>query len=214
MSHDKARARMIETQLAARGVHDARVLAAMAEVPREAFVGEGLEDSAYQDNPLPIGEGQTISQPFIVATMAQAAQLQPEDRVLEIGAGSGYAAAVLSRLARHVFAIERLDGLSRKARAHWQSQGYGNITLKTGDGSLGWPEEAPFDAILVAAGVPSLPDALSHQLTIGGRLIVPVGGPSEQRLLRIRRRGADAFQQEDLGGVRFVPLIGAQGWQV
>jgi protein-L-isoaspartate(D-aspartate) O-methyltransferase len=212
MAFEKARERMITAQLGRRGVRDARVLDAMAGVPREAFVSAGTEEFAYEDRPLPIGEGQTISQPYIVAAIAEAAELKPTDRVLEVGAGSGYAAAILSRLASQVFAIERHASLTEAARARCHALGYHNITLKTGDGSTGWPEEAPFDAILVAAGAPKPPEALRRQLKIGGRLIVPVGEVDEQRLLRIRRTDEEGFQEDDLGGVRFVPLIGAQGW--
>jgi protein-L-isoaspartate(D-aspartate) O-methyltransferase len=212
MAFEKARERMITAQLRRRGVRDARVLDAMANVPREAFVSAGTEEFAYEDGPLPIGEGQTISQPYIVAAMAEAAELEPGDRVLEVGAGSGYAAAIFSRLAGHVFAVERHASLTEAARARCRALGYHNITLKTGDGSIGWLEEAPFDAILVAAGVPKPPGALKQQLKIGGRLIVPVGERDEQRLLRIRRTGEETFQEDDLGGVRFVPLIGVQGW--
>lgn len=212
MTFEKARKHMVKTQIARRGVRDEKILAAMGSVPREAFVTAQLGEFAYQDRPLPIGEGQTISQPYIVAAMIQAAQLLPEDRVLDVGAGSGYAAAVISRLVRRVLAIERLEALAAAADARCRTLGYDNVAFKTGDGSLGWPDEAPFDAILAAAGVPQPPEALKHQLKIGGRLIVPVGGASEQRLLRIRRMGEEEFQENDLGAVRFVPLIGAQGW--
>jgi protein-L-isoaspartate(D-aspartate) O-methyltransferase len=212
MAFEKDREKMVTAQLAGRGLRDARVLGAMASVPRETFVDARLGESAYQDNPLPIGEGQTISQPYIVAMMAAAAELGPGDRVLEVGAGSGYAAAVFCRLADQVFAIERHASLTEAARARCRTLGYHNITFKTGDGSTGWPEQAPFDAILVAASVPQPPDALKRQLKLGGRLIVPVGEMDEQRLLRIRRTGEEKFQEDDLGGVRFVPLIGAQGW--
>ena len=212
MAFGKIRKRMVTAQLERRGVRDPRVLEAMGRVPREAFVGAGMEDFAYQDSALPIGEGQTISQPYIVAVMTEAAQLLPGDRVLEVGAGSGYAAAILSRLAGRVFAIERHSALTEAAHERCRKLGYDNITFKTGDGSTGWPEEAPFDAILVAAGVPAPPEALRQQLKIGGRLIVPVGDADEQRLIRITRIAGEAFEEGDLGGVRFVPLIGAQGW--
>ncbi len=212
MAFEQARKRMVAAQLARRGVRDARVLEAMGSVPREAFVSAETEDFAYEDGPLPIGEGQTISQPFIVAAMAEAAELKPEDRVLEVGAGSGYACAIYSRLAGQIFAIERHASLSEAARERCRALGYDNITLKTGDGSTGWPEEAPFDAILVAAGVPEPPEALKRQLKIGGRLIVPVGDADEQQLVRITRTGEEEFRQDDLGGVRFVPLIGTEAW--
>jgi protein-L-isoaspartate(D-aspartate) O-methyltransferase len=212
MAFGKIRQRMVTAQLKHRGVHDPRVLDAMGRVPREAFVSAEMEEFAYQDSALPIGEGQTISQPYIVAAMAEAAQLLPGDRVLEVGAGSGYAAAILSRLAGQVFAIERHSALTEAARERCRKLGYDNITLKTSDGSIGWPEEAPFDAILVAAGALQPPPALKRQLKICGRLIVPVGEIDEQRLLRMTRTGEERFEEEDLGGVRFVPLIGAQGW--
>jgi protein-L-isoaspartate(D-aspartate) O-methyltransferase len=211
MAFEKARERMV-AQLDRRGVRDARVLGAMASVPREAFVSAGTEEFAYADSPLPIGEGQTISQPYIVAAMAEAAELEPADRVLEVGAGSGYAAAIFSKLSGQVFAIERHANLTDAAREVCHALSYHNITLKTGDGSIGWLEQAPFDAILVAAGVPKPPEALKRQLKIGGRLIVPVGEADEQRLFRVRRTGEEKFLEDDLGGVRFVPLIGAQGW--
>lgn len=212
MAFGQARKKMVTSQIAGRGVRDARVLDAMASIPREAFVTAGMEEFAYEDNALPIGEGQTISQPYIVAAMAEAAELKPEDRVLEVGAGSGYAAAIFSRLAGKVFSIERLPALAEAARERVRALGYDNVTLRTGDGSTGWPEEAPFDAILVAAGVPCPPEALRRQLKIGGRLILPVGEAHEQRLIRITRKGEEDFQADDLGGVRFVPLIGAEGW--
>ncbi|KQK31886.1 protein-L-isoaspartate O-methyltransferase [Bosea thiooxidans] len=204
---------MVEFQLVGRGIRDARVLAAMRQVPREAFVASGLADLAYEDAPLPIAEGQTISQPFIVALMAEAAEIKARDRVLEVGTGSGYAAAVISRIAAKVFTIERYPALAQGAEARLREFGYDNIAVRTGDGTLGWPEEAPFDAILVTAGGPDAPPALKRQLAIGGRLIVPVGpGEREQRLLKLVRRGDDAFERKDLGGVLFVPLIGEQGW--
>ena len=212
MTFEQGRKRMVTTQLARRAVRDIRVLDAMGSVPREVFVTAGMEGLAYEDNPLPIGEGQTLSQPYIVAAMAEAARLDPADRVLEVGAGSGYAAAVFSRLAGQIFAVERHTRLTEAARERCRALGYLNVTFKTGDGSVGWPEAAPFDAILVAAGMPKPPEALKQQLKMGGRLIVPVGEMDEQRLIRITRTAEEAFEEDDLGGVRFVPLIGAQGW--
>jgi protein-L-isoaspartate(D-aspartate) O-methyltransferase len=210
---EDARRRMVERQIAGRGVRDKSVLDAMRAVPREAFVREGLEEFAYDDAPLPIAAGQTISQPYIVAHMIAEADLRPGDKVLEVGAGSGYAAAVLSRIAGQVFAIERHDELSRAAAARLDRLGYDNVQIRTGDGTLGWPDEAPFDVVLVAAGGPAVPQALKEQLDIGGRLIMPVGpGRDDQRLVRIVRRDATHFEEQDLGGVRFVPLIGQQGW--
>jgi protein-L-isoaspartate(D-aspartate) O-methyltransferase len=209
----RARDRMVDVHLAGRDIRDRRVLDAMRTVPREAFVDAGMQEFAYEDSPLPIGEGQTISQPYIVALMLQAAELEAGDTVLEVGAGSGYAAAVMSRVAGHVHAIERHAALATGAKQRIDALGYDNIQLRTGDGSEGWPEAAPFDAILVAAGAPEPPRALREQLAIGGRLVVPVGEDGgEQRLRCIVRTGADTYEDSDLGGVRFVPLVGAQGW--
>lgn len=208
-----ARHRMVEAHIARRGVRDERVLAALRRVARESFVDEGFEEFAYEDSPLPIGSGQTISQPFVVARMAEAAEIEPSDRVLEIGTGSGYAAAVLAELASEVFTMERHGDLARQAEKRLHRSGYSNVTVKVGDGTLGWPEKAPFDAIVVAAGGPSVPVTLQEQLDIGGRLVIPFGELlGEQRLLRITRMSATKFEEEDLGGVMFVPLVGAEGW--
>ena len=208
-----ARERMVDRQVARRGVRDDHVLDAMRAVPREAFVPEGLQEFAYDDAPLPIEAGQTISQPYIVGLMIQAAGIRPGDRVLEIGAGSGYAAAVMSRIADRVFAIERHDALTELARERLQRLGYDNVELRTGDGTRGWAEAGPFDAILAAAGGPAIPQALKDQLDLGGRLVMPVGATQdEQRLVRVTRISASHFEEDDLGGVRFVPLIGEQGW--
>lgn len=204
---------MIDRQLAARGVRDSHVLGAMRQVPREAFVPEGLQEFAYEDTPLPIEAGQTISQPFIVAAMIEAAEIRPGDHVLEVGAGSGYAAAVMSRIAAHVYAVERHEALSRAAAERMRRLGYDNVEVRTGDGTLGWPEAAPFDAILVAAGGPAIPETLKDQLDIGGRLVVPLGETQqEQRLVKVTRTAATHFEEEDLGAVTFVPLIGQHGW--
>ncbi len=208
-----ARQRMVETQIAGRGVTDASVLAAMRIVPREAFVPAPFADRANEDGPLPIGEGQTISQPFVVGLMLEAARLAGGDRLLEVGSGSGYAAAVASRLCREVFAIERHAVLADGAARRWTDLGYGNIRQRIGDGTLGWPEEAPFNAIVVSAGGPSVPPALTGQLAPGGRLVIPVGGRGHQTLVRVTRMGAVTFEQETLQDVTFVPLVGEQGWR-
>ncbi|MER8436042.1 protein-L-isoaspartate(D-aspartate) O-methyltransferase [Mesorhizobium sp. M1312] len=208
-----ARDRMVEVQLSRRGIHDREVLAAMREVPREAFVAPGFEEFAYEDGPLPIAEGQTISQPYIVALMIEMAEIGPGDHVLEVGTGSGYAAAVMSRIVERVYTIERHAGLAETARQRFEELGYDNIEVRTGDGTKGWPDAAPFDAILVAAGGPGAPLALQEQLDVGGRLVIPVGDePHDQRLLKVTRTGAATYSEEDFGGVRFVPLIGEQGW--
>lgn len=207
------RERMVDTQIARRGIRDRHVLDAMRSVPREAFVDPGYEEFAYEDSPLPIDEHQTISQPYIVAMMAAAANVEPGDHVLEVGAGSGYAAAVLSRIAAQVDAIERHPSLAERARQRLRKLGYDNVSIHTGDGTLGWPAAAPYDAILVAAGGPEVPPALKQQLAIGGRLIIPVGDAERyQHLLRITRVAGEDFELEDLGPVRFVPLIGKEGW--
>lgn len=207
------RAAMVERQIARRGVRDRRLLEAMRMVPREVFVDPGMEEFAYEDGPLPIGEGQTISQPYIVAMMIEAAGVRPESRVLEIGAGSGYAAAILSRIAASVYAIERHDGLTKKARERLDWLGFDNVTLRTGDGTRGWAEASPFDAILVAAGAPTAPETLKRQLAVGGSLVIPVQhGDVHQTLTRIRRTAEETWEQDELGAVRFVPLIGAEGY--
>jgi protein-L-isoaspartate(D-aspartate) O-methyltransferase len=210
---EHARSAMIERQIVRRGIRDAGVLRAMGEVPREDFVPEDLREFAYEDRPLPIEAGQTISQPYIVALMIAAAEVGPGDRVLEIGAGSGYAAAVISRIAAKVYAVERHGELTRLAERRLARLGYDNVELRTGDGTHGWTGAAPFDAILAAAGGPAVPQALKEQLDIGGRLVMPVGdSPREQRLIKVVRRGAAHFEEEDLGAVTFVPLIGEHGW--
>lgn len=205
---------MIDYQLAARGLHDQSVLDAVNAVPREEFVPTDLVEFAYSDSPLPIAASQTISQPYIVALMTAALELKPDDRVLEVGAGSGYAAAVLAEIAADVYTIERHKILADTARSRLEQLGYGNIQVLFGDGTLGWPEHAPFDAIVVAAGGPDVPEHLKKQLAIGGRLVIPVGSSLHtQKLLRVRRISENEYQEEDLGGVRFVPLIGAAGWE-
>jgi protein-L-isoaspartate(D-aspartate) O-methyltransferase len=212
MDFAQQRRNMVELQLVARGISDEAVLKAFQDVPREAFLPAELREFAYQDSPLPIGEDQTISQPYIVAFALQALALQGGERVLEIGTGCGYAAAILSRVAEHVYSVERLDPLLKMARATLNELGYRNVTLLQGDGSLGWAEHAPYDAIVVAAGGPEVPAALLSQLAIGGRLVMPVGPEMEQTLVLVTRDGTNEFRRETLTHVRFVPLIGAQGW--
>ena len=202
---------MVERQIRRRGIDSPSVLTAFRAVPREAFVPEAMREFAYEDGPLPIGEGQTISQPYIVALMIDAAEIPPGGRVLEVGAGSGYAAAVMSRIAGEVFAIERHEPLAQQAAERIDRLGYDNVAIICGDGSLGLPDEAPFDAILVAAGGDKVPEPLKRQLRLGGRLVVPVGGENLQSLLCVTRTGENAWAEQDLGGVRFVPLIGAHG---
>jgi protein-L-isoaspartate(D-aspartate) O-methyltransferase len=207
------RERMVERQIVARGVNDARVLDAMRQVPREGFVASGFEEFAYEDSPLPIAAGQTISQPYMVALMIEAAEVKSGDRVLEIGTGSGYAAAVLSRIAAEVYTVERHGALAQTAKRRFARLDYRNIEVRHGDGTLGWPEAAPFDAIIVTAGGPEIPESLRLQLKIGGRLVIPIGSlTDEQRLVKVVRDGEHAFHEEDLGPVRFVPLIGEHGW--
>ncbi len=204
---------MVRRQIAGRGIADRRVLAAMEKVPREAFLAEAMQEFAYEDTPLPIEEGQTISQPYIVARMAEAADVGPGDRVLEIGAGSGYAAAVLGELAGRVFTIERHPALADLARARLRQLGYDNVEVRTGDGTLGWPEQAPFDAIIATASGPRVPEAWRAQLAVEGRLVMPVGEtPTHQRLIRLTRTGPETWHEEEIEEVRFVPLIGEQGW--
>ncbi|MEE9493533.1 MAG: protein-L-isoaspartate(D-aspartate) O-methyltransferase [Gammaproteobacteria bacterium] len=208
------RQQMIEYQLAARGLHDQTVLNAVNAVPREEFVPADLVEFAYNDSPLPIAARQTISQPYVVALMTAALEVKPEDRVLEVGTGSGYAAAVLAEIAKQVYTIERHKILADTARTRLEELGYNNTQVLYGDGTLGWPEYAPFDAIIVAAGGPEVPATLKQQLAIGGRLVIPVGSTLHtQKLLRVWRISDTEYQEEDLGSVRFVPLVGAAGWE-
>lgn len=205
---------MVDRQIAGRGIRSAPLLAAMRDVPREAFVPDAMRPHAYEDGPLPIEAGQTISQPYIVALMIEAAGVAPGSHVLEIGAGSGYAAAVLGRIAASVIAVERQAALAALAAARMERLGYANVRIVQGDGSAGWPEGAPYDAILAAASGSHVPDALRRQLAIGGVLVMPVGAPgASQSLVKVSRLAEETFEQEDLGPVRFVPLIGAQGWR-
>ncbi len=205
--------RMLADHLAGRGIRDGAVLKAMREVPRESFLPPEMAFLAYEDGPLPIQEGQTISQPYIVAYMIEALELGGTERVLEIGTGSGYAAAVVSLCAAEVFTVERLSYLAHSAEQRLRELGYRNVTVHLGDGTLGWPEHAPYDGIVVTAGAPEVPDALLEQLAPGGRLVIPVGrSPHLQELVRVRRLAGGELRYEELCGVRFVPLIGAEGW--
>ena len=213
-SIDTSRQTMVDRHLAARGIRSSSVLEAMRRVPREAFIAPSLQEFAYEDSPLPIEENQTISQPYIVAYMLEALDLDRNDRVLEVGTGSGYAAAVLAELAASVHTIEHYPSLARSARDRLEALGYDNVTVIEGDGTRGYPEAAPFDAIIVAAGGPRVPETLRNQLARGGRLIIPVGPQTDlQKLKRITRVDDDRFEEEELASVRFVPLIGAHGWQ-
>lgn len=208
-----ARQRMVEEQIAARGIRSEAVLDAMRQVPREAFIPEHLHEFAYDDTPLPIAAGQTISQPYIVALMAEALNLEENKKVLEIGAGSGYAAAVLAQIASEVYTVERIEQLANSASAALAEIGCNNAHVIHADGTLGWAEQAPYDAIVVTAGGPSVPEALKQQLKIGGCLVIPVGDAERsQELVRVTRVAEDEFDTENLGAVRFVPLIGEQGW--
>ncbi len=208
----RQRARMVEEQLRARGIRDERVLAAMGKVPREAFLAVEDAAKAYGDFPLPIGAGQTISQPYIVAAMIAELALRPEDRVLEVGTGTGYEAAILGELAAEVWTIERLAELADEARTILQRLGYANVHVVQGDGSLGLPEHAPFDKILVAAAAPRIPETLLAQLADGGRLVVPVGNRFEQQVQLVRKQGEQTvITPRD--PCRFVPLVGQQGWE-
>jgi protein-L-isoaspartate(D-aspartate) O-methyltransferase len=209
---EEQRARMVEEQLRSRGIRDSRVLAAMGKVPREEFIASEDFREAYGDHPLPIGAGQTVSQPYIVAAMVEALELQPTDRVLEVGTGTGYEAAILAELAAEVWTIERHEVLASKAREILARLGYTNVCVVHGDGSLGLAEHAPFDKILVAAAAPRIPESLVAQLKDGGRLVVPVGSRYEQQVHVVRKEGGELFvTTDDL--CRFVPLVGAEGWQ-
>jgi protein-L-isoaspartate(D-aspartate) O-methyltransferase len=212
---ERLRVEMVRRQIAARGVRDALVLAAMRRVPREKFVPEELALYAYEDQPLPIPGRQTISQPYIIGYMIEALGLQGGEKVLEVGAGSGYAAAVLGEIAKDVFAIERVAQLATTAGGNLSDAGYTNVHVRHADGTEGWAEEAPFDAILVSAGAPRVPRALLHQLRVGGRMVVPIGtDPRAQELIRITRTGEDEYERVDIADVRFVPLIGREGWEL
>ena len=203
---------MVSDQLRRRDITDPLVLDAFSRVPREAFVPEHLAEHAYDDAPLPIGFGQTISQPYVVAMTVQALRLEGRERVLEIGAGSGYAAAILGAMVREVDTVERIAELARAAADRLARLGFTNVHVHHGDGTLGWPQSSPYEAIAVAAGAPKPPPPLLDQLAVGGRMVLPHGMAEYQRLARITRTSATSFVEEDLGDVRFVPLVGAEGW--
>ena len=207
----RARQEMVSSQIAARGITDSRLLTVMRAVPRHIFIPDRWRHQAYLDTPLPIGEGQTISQPYIVALMTALLELKPTDRVLEIGTGSGYQAAILGMLAGEVTSIERIAAVAARAEAHLQEVGVTNVTVLVQDGTGGYPPGAPYDAILVTAGTPSIPPPLLEQLADHGRLVAPVGGQNLQELVLIRRDG-DRYEEYPEGAVRFVPLIGEHGW--
>lgn len=203
---------MVETQLVSRDITDERVLKAMRKVPRHLFVDEALQDQSYNDHPLPIGEKQTISQPFVVALMTESLKLKGGEKVLEIGTGSGYQAAVLCELAARVFSVERFPALAYRANQILQRLGYTNMIIRVGDGSMGWPDDAPFDGIIVTAGTPQIPQPLLDQLAVGGRLVIPVGDRFGQDLILVEH-APEGFNTFNLGGVRFVDLVGKWGWK-
>ncbi len=208
----QAREAMVEDQIKARGITDARVLAAMRTLPRHAFVPDNFLDEAYQDHPLPVGEGQTISQPYIVALMTSRLELKGSEKVLEIGTGSGYQAAILARLSKEVHTVERIPELAEKAKSILKELGIDNVIVHLGDGSLGWPEAAPYDRIIVTAAAPAVPEELTSQLAPGGRLIIPVGERWNQMLEEWERTGV-GLEKRDVLPVVFVPLLGQKGWQ-
>jgi len=208
----KARLKMVEEQLTSRGIKDARLIAAMQKIPRHLFVEEALQSQAYTDHPLPIGEKQTISQPYMVALMTEALLLTGKEKVLEIGTGSGYQTAILAEMSEKVFSVERIRPLAIRARTLLYELGYFNVEIKIFDGTFGWAEESLFDAILVTAGSPDIPQPLIDQLATGGRLLIPVGDAFIQDLFRVTKTEA-GVKKEDLGGCRFVKLIGKYGWK-
>jgi protein-L-isoaspartate(D-aspartate) O-methyltransferase len=210
----RQRMKMVDTQLKARGIRNVRLLKVMETIPRHVFVDEALKDQAYQDSPLPIGQSQTISQPYMVALMTEALDLKEKDKVLEIGTGSGYQTAILATLADQVFSIERLAALTNIARKMLDQLGIYNVAIRVGDGTYGWREESPFDAIIVTAGAPDIPKTYVSQLAVGGHLVIPVGERQYQSLIKLTRLSEDPddVKTEDLGGCRFVDLIGEYGW--
>ncbi len=213
MNYEIARKRMVDSQLIARGIVDRRVIEAMLSVPRHLFVEEAMAGQAYSDSPLPIGEKQTISQPYMVALMSELLGLTGTEKVLEIGTGSGYQAAILARLADRIYTVERIRALALRARKALDSIGLLNINLKISDGTTGWEEEAPFDAIMVTAGAPAVPAAYVDQLKPGGRLVIPVGSEALQTLVRITKEADGSVIREEWGGCRFVKLIGVHSWR-
>jgi protein-L-isoaspartate(D-aspartate) O-methyltransferase len=210
--YKRLREEMVSRQIEVRGVKDPNVLAAMRTVPRHLFVSEALADQAYGDFPLPIGNQQTISQPYIVAEMTQALELQKNDRVLEIGTGSGYQTAILAEIVFRVYSVERINSLFINTRKLFDRLQYHNIVTKYSDGTVGWKVESPFDAILVTAGAPRIPKALVNQLSLGGRLVIPVGGAHSQQLVKLYK-DEKGIHESDLGGCRFVKLVGEYGWE-
>ena len=212
MKYKRQREEMLKRQIVARGITDEKVISAMRNVPRHLFVSEALSDQAYGDFPLPIGEQQTISQPYIVAEMTQALELSKEDRVLEIGTGSGYQAAIIAQIAYRVYTIERIHSLLLKARSLFDGLLYHNIITRYSDGTTGWADESPFDAIIITAGAPKIPETLVNQLAMGGRMAIPVGDQYSQELIKLHR-DKNGIQQTSLGGCRFVKLVGEHGWR-
>ena len=212
MDYAVARRRMVQQQIVARGIVDSRLIEVMNKVPRHLFVDEGLRGHAYTDGSLPIGFKQTISQPYIVAAMSAALELQGNERVLEVGTGSGYQTAILAMLAKRVYSVERISALAARARKVLDYLQLSNVNIKIADGTTGWKDQAPFDGILVAAGAPDVPQEYLAQLAIGGKLVLPVGGYHQQSLIRITRLADEQFHREELMGCRFVPLIGEAGW--
>ncbi|MGM0446496.1 MAG: protein-L-isoaspartate(D-aspartate) O-methyltransferase [Bacillota bacterium] len=207
------REKMVKKQLIRRGIKDKRVLAAFREVPREKFVPENVKEYSYQDGPLPIGKEQTISQPYIVAEMVEALELDQTDVVLEIGTGSGYETAILAQIAKHVYSVERIESLADKAKKLLDELNYKNITIKLGDGSLGWPNsDKKFAGIIVSAAAPSIPESYKKQLETGGYIVIPVGSRALQNLYKVEKRSDNNFNKQSLGHVRFVPLVGEQAW--
>ena len=211
--HESKRLQMVETQIRDRGVKDRRLLEAFRKVPRHLFLDEALSPQAYEDHPLPIGEKQTISQPYIVALMTEALRLTGHENVLEVGTGSGYQTAILAELAEHVYSIERIPSLAKRARKLLDDLKYTNVIVNIGDGTQGWREYSPYGGIIVTAAAPDAPDPLLKQLETGGRLVIPIGDEFQQDLMVYIKEGEDRYKEENYGGVRFVKLIGAYGWK-